>query len=330
MQALLRSNARADAADSDGCDPACDRRSRLHGRKCLLVCCNSRAKAARASKVVRRFGSRSSVSAPCRWTALHYASRNGHTESVKALLGKGAAVNAETNAKCAFPCVLVLDGRRLHAGQGCARFGSRSSVSAPCRETALHYASSNGSTESVKALLEKGADVNAETNTKCAFACVLVVDGRRLHALGKAVRHFCSWLSVSAACRDTALHLASKSGSTESVKALLEKGAAVNAETNAKCAFSCCLCWMGDGCTRRARLCAFRVVVERVGAMQMDGAALRIIRERPHGEREGAAREGRGRERRDQKEVRVSLCPCIGRATAAGAGNGRAAVSACG
>ena len=35
------------------------------------------------------------VSAPCRWTSLHLAARNGHTESVKALLQKGAAVNAE-------------------------------------------------------------------------------------------------------------------------------------------------------------------------------------------------------------------------------------------
>jgi hypothetical protein len=41
-------------------------------------------------------------------------------------------------------------------------FGSWLTVSAPCRETALHRASSNGRTESVKALLEKGADVNAE------------------------------------------------------------------------------------------------------------------------------------------------------------------------
>ncbi len=41
---------------------------------------------------------------------------------------------------------------------------------------------------------------------------------------------FGSWWSVSAPCRNTALHLASRSGHTESVKALLEKGAAVNAK----------------------------------------------------------------------------------------------------
>ena len=37
MQALLQSNAQVDAADSDGYDPACDHRSRLHGCECLWV-----------------------------------------------------------------------------------------------------------------------------------------------------------------------------------------------------------------------------------------------------------------------------------------------------
>ncbi len=58
--------------------------------------------AARAGKAVRRFGSRWSVPAPCRDTALHRASSNGHTESVRALLEKGADVNAKNYYKCAF------------------------------------------------------------------------------------------------------------------------------------------------------------------------------------------------------------------------------------
>jgi hypothetical protein len=90
---------------------------------------------------------------------------------------------------------------------------------------------------------------------------------------GKGCARFGSWLSVSAPCRRTALHLASCNGHTESVKALLEKGADVNAANNFKCAFSCLLYWMGEGCTRRQRLCAVRLEVERVGAMQAHGAA---------------------------------------------------------
>jgi hypothetical protein len=40
-----------------------------------------------------------SVSAPCRHTALHLSSRKGHTESVKALLEKGADVNAKNSSR---------------------------------------------------------------------------------------------------------------------------------------------------------------------------------------------------------------------------------------
>ncbi len=58
--------------------------------------------------------------------------------------------------------------------QGSAPLDSWWSVSAPCRNTALHLASENGHTESVKALLEKGADVNAENNKKCAFSRGLI------------------------------------------------------------------------------------------------------------------------------------------------------------
>jgi hypothetical protein len=86
---------------------------------------------------------------------------------------------------------------------------------------------------------------------------------------------------VSAPCSHTALHLASENGQTESVRALLENGADVNAADDySKCAFTCGPYWLGemslDGSTRRQRLCAVRLLVERVGAMQGDGAAPRI------------------------------------------------------
>jgi ankyrin repeat protein len=192
--------------------------------------------AARAGKGCAPFDSWSSVSAPCRNTALHGASSNGHTESVKALLEKGADVNAASNAKCAFTCCLCWMGDGCTRRQGCTPFDLSLSVSAPCRNTALHLASRNGHTESVKALLEKGADVNAENRFKYAFTCCLcwMGDGCTRRQLSAP---FDSWWSVSAPCRNMALDLASRNGHTESVKALLEKGADVNAENEDKCAF---------------------------------------------------------------------------------------------
>ncbi len=53
----------------------------------------------------------------------------------------------------------------MSASKGCAPFGSWLSMSAPCSYTALHLASSNGHTESVRALLEKGAAVDAENRS---------------------------------------------------------------------------------------------------------------------------------------------------------------------
>jgi hypothetical protein len=85
-----------------------------------------------------------------------------------------------------------LHGRRLHApAKAVRRFGSWWSVSTPCRHTALHLASRNGHTESVKALLEKGADVNAKNGSrKTAFhvakdrrAYIAAVEVRSVHAI---------------------------------------------------------------------------------------------------------------------------------------------------
>jgi hypothetical protein len=65
----------------------------------------------------------------------------------------------------------VLDGHRLHAPARLCAVRVVVSVSAPCRWTALHLASSNGHTESVKALLERGADVNAKTDGDWYYSC---------------------------------------------------------------------------------------------------------------------------------------------------------------
>ncbi len=63
-------------------------------------------------------------------------------------------------------------------------------MSAPCRDTALHNASSNGHTESVKALLENGAAANAKNGSgKTAFH---VAKDRRAYIAAAEVRCACA------------------------------------------------------------------------------------------------------------------------------------------
>jgi hypothetical protein len=109
-----------------------------------------------------------------RWTALHYASQNGHTETAKALVAVGADVHCKAEEGYgAGRCIGQFASRPLAEGEGgerawlcrlLARHGLRHELCAwLCRWTALHYASRNGHTETAKALLAAGADVRCET-----------------------------------------------------------------------------------------------------------------------------------------------------------------------
>jgi hypothetical protein len=93
-------------------------------------------------------------------------------------------VNAENEDRCGFSLLLVLNEGWLHIE--CAVRLVVESVSAHCRDTALHLASRDGHTGSVKALLEKGADMNAENDSaKTAFH---VAEDRRAFIAAGEVR----------------------------------------------------------------------------------------------------------------------------------------------
>jgi ankyrin repeat protein len=128
-------------------------------------------------------------------TALMIASREGHTETVKALLEKGADVNA-TNKNGNTALILASQLDHTETVKALLEKGADVNATNMAGETPLIWASLKGHTEIVKALLEKGAEVNAKAKN--------------------------GW---------TALIYASANGHTEMVKALLEKGAEVNAKT---------------------------------------------------------------------------------------------------
>ena len=122
------------------------------------------------------------------------AAVRGHTETVRALLEKGAEVNAKGNT-----------GR-----------------------TALMEAALEGYTETVRTLLEKGAEVNAKDNagwTPLFWAAF----SRRTDTV-RALLEKGADVNAKNKYDDTALIHAAYAGDTDTVAVLLEKGAEVNAK----------------------------------------------------------------------------------------------------
>jgi hypothetical protein len=183
----------------------------------------------------------------CRWTALHWASLEGHTETAKAVLAAGADVHRKTDTGYGAG----------GASGGISRVGRLPTVKAgeilalkiacaarahalPCRWTALHWASLKGHTETAMALLAAGADVHCQTEKGYgAGRCIGQFASRPLaegagggggfgfqDCLRGAGACLAAWL-----CRWTALHYASQNGHTETAKALLAAGADVRCET---------------------------------------------------------------------------------------------------
>ena len=96
-------------------------------------------------------------------TTLHYASQNSQTETAMALVEAGADVNR----KDGYGCGLRLYRRVVGLSQrgGVPSLHSNGAAGGPlrlCRNTALHYASMNGHTETAKAVVKAGADVRCK------------------------------------------------------------------------------------------------------------------------------------------------------------------------
>ncbi len=141
----------------------------------------------------------------CRWTALHLASNNGHTETAMVLVTAGADVHGKDNDGYGFSRLharsvgfaTVLGGRSVHSGverQECP-FGL-------CRRTALHSASQNGHTETAMALVKAGADVHCKANDGCGSSGLhrdYVRGGRSVH-LGWSCRRACFGCAGSRRC----------------------------------------------------------------------------------------------------------------------------------
>lgn len=167
----------------------------------------------------------------CYWTPLIVAACRNHTEVVKALLAKGAFINAKINAKADNGSTALM----VAADQGCTETvkvllanGADFNVKDNLNETALMWASGEGHTDIVQALLAKGANVNA----KGLEGQPALIDAAK-NGHTKTLKALLAKGAKIDAKDDnglTALINAVFNGYTETVQALLAEGADVNAK----------------------------------------------------------------------------------------------------
>lgn len=104
---------------------------------------------------------------PDGWTPLHLAAFFGHSELAKALLDRGADVNARsTNPMKNTPLHAATAGQQIEAMRLLLMRGADANVRQEGGWTALHSAAQSGNREAVELLLAHGAHINlrAENN----------------------------------------------------------------------------------------------------------------------------------------------------------------------
>jgi ankyrin repeat protein len=144
-------------------------------------------------EALKKMGDNIEAAKKDKWTQLCWAAQNGHSETIKLLIDKGAEINAVNKNN----------------------------------ETPLHLAAQNGHSETVKLLIDKGAEINAinkNNETPLHLAAqrghsetvkLLIDKGAEINAINKN--------------NETPLHPAAQKGHSETVKLLTDQGAEINA-----------------------------------------------------------------------------------------------------
>jgi ankyrin repeat protein len=130
-------------------------------------------------------------------TALDLASKNGHTDVVKALIKHGANVNNKSDRYLNTALHLATLEKHTETVKALISNGALTNTKNQSGNTPLHLATKNSDTESMKELIKSGANVNEEDHN------------------GK-----------------TPLHFATLNGDKDNVNLLLSKGANPNSETS--------------------------------------------------------------------------------------------------
>jgi ankyrin repeat protein len=160
-------------------------------------------------------------------TALHYAAKGGHLETLKYLVGKGAEVNAR-DIKRKTALHYAAQGGHLELLQYLVEEkGAEVDTQNKKRKTALHYAAQEGQLKTLKYLVEKGAEVNARDKERRKTALHYAAQEGHLETLKYLVERGAEVNTLDKEGK-TALHYAATRGHLEILQYLVEKGAEVN------------------------------------------------------------------------------------------------------
>ena len=182
-------------------------------------------------------------------TLLHAAARMDNEMAVKKLMEKGANVNVKRSTDEATPlylaitrghenvAIILLEAEDIDPNARCCINEDEETDSSEYdeeQETLLHAAARMGNEVTVRKLLEKGADVNAERSTDEATPLYLAIT--RGHENVAIILLEAEDIDPNARCcindeeQETSLHAAARMGNEVTVRKLLEKGADVNVE----------------------------------------------------------------------------------------------------
>jgi thioredoxin-like negative regulator of GroEL len=153
------------------------------------------------------------------------AAKNGDTAQVKALLDKGADVNARDKDGLT-ALMWAAAGGRTDIVKALLDKGADVNAKTSYGYTALMWAAAGGHTDIVKALLDKGADVNAKDSD--GYTALMWAAARGHTDIVKALLDKGADVNAKDEDGTTALMSAARNGHTDTVKALLDKGAYAN------------------------------------------------------------------------------------------------------
>ena len=170
----------------------------------------------------------------CGWTALHVAAQLGHTSIVEILLNEGAEIDRKTMYDGESALKLATFNGQTSTVECLLKAGAPVDSRNKFGWTPLYSAACSGISGMVEVLLKAGAMVNAEDNERYTPLHVAADKGHveivKMLLKGGA--------SINAGNKDAdtpPLHLAAYRGDIELVKMLLKAGASVQAKDNSGC-----------------------------------------------------------------------------------------------